>query len=167
MTSIPNFIDRNELRRYLESLDRTSDEEHSNRSNVLTLTLVPDGRVQVATVVFHQEPRVFAGCTPCTTVDIEFKAGGAVYQLIVDCDFLRMTAVYSSGEDALVEYATYLLLIFPNFSDLLQYRCCYRSSQTYFWIMEGSREIHDVAARPLTGRYSSEQNLHIWLRFCR
>jgi len=101
------------------------------------------------------------------TVDIEFKAGGAVYQVIVDCDFLGMTALYSSGEDALVEYATFLLLIFPIFSDLLQSRCCYRSSRTCFWIMEGSREIHDVAARPLAGRYSSEQNLHIWLLFGR
>ena len=109
ITSIPASIDRSELRRCLEALDRASDKEHSNSSNILALTLVPDQWTQVATVVFHQVPRVFEGCTPRGAVDVELEAGRADCRLTVDCDFLGMTALYSSGDNALIEYVVFLL----------------------------------------------------------
>lgn len=111
ISSIPLFINQSEFREYLEKLDCPSDEysgPHTNRSNIRALSLVPDGRTQVATVVFHLEPEIFVGCMPGTAVDIEFQTGEAVYPVTVDCDFLGMTTLYSSGDDASVEWVAFL-----------------------------------------------------------
>jgi hypothetical protein len=96
---IPLFVKQNEFCEWLEKLDRPSDEQ-PNHQNIRAMSLVSDGETQVATVAFNQEPQSFSRCVPGQTVDVKFATGD---MLTVDCDFLGMTALYSSGDAASVE----------------------------------------------------------------
>lgn len=105
ISSIPAEIDRDALKDSLLELESDSGHSSNRNSNILALSLASRGRTQVATVIFRCEPTIFSRCTPRSNAEVELDLGGALCQLTVDCDFFGMTALYSSGDDALVEYA--------------------------------------------------------------
>jgi hypothetical protein len=152
ITSIPASVNWKELHECLEALvpNPAPDE-----TNVQALTLAPHGRGKIATIVFRQEPPVFAECTPGSAVDAGLDPGGAPCRLSLDCDFFGMTPLYDAGDDALVEYDVSCSHI-PKGADLLQYRCCYGVGGTCFWILEVTGRIHNVVEGPPAARSSSE-----------
>jgi hypothetical protein len=105
ITGIPTSITKDQLRECLEALNNVSGQQEPNVRSIRSLTLVPDGRTQVSTVAFYREPQIFSKVSPRHPVDdVELNFGGVQYEVTVDCDFLGVTALYSSGDEALVEY---------------------------------------------------------------
>jgi hypothetical protein len=80
ITAIPISIDREEIRSFLESLHHLPNGQ-LNGSNIHALTLVPDTRTQVATVVFNQEPLVFVEIDTRRPATLELESNGVKSQL--------------------------------------------------------------------------------------
>jgi len=97
ISSIPTSIGINDFRYYLENWRDVSG------IHVLALSLVPDGRSQVATVCFRCEPEDLSSCTAGRPASIAFNHGEITCQLTIDCDFFGMTPLYSSPEQPVVE----------------------------------------------------------------
>ena len=104
ISSIPHCVPRHELVRYLGQLPCVSTGRDFDKFNIESLTLVSDGRTQVATVIFGDEPLCLVACKPGNPVDLKLPINGSTYNTIVDCGFYGMTPLHSSGNDALVEY---------------------------------------------------------------
>ena len=103
VSSIPSAVRVNDFRRYLENLTYHCDGTGTSDTNVLAMSLAPDGRWKVATVCFHNEPEPFSECDPSTNVTVYFDHVGTRHELTVDCDFFGMTPLYCSPEQPVVE----------------------------------------------------------------
>jgi hypothetical protein len=96
ISSIPPKLTKGQLEAYLKDL---LDNNHPERTkNSFILSLVPYRKYQTATVTFDcEEPSLFAKCKSVgdraywTIKDTEIP-------LVVDCDFLGITPIYSAEE---------------------------------------------------------------------
>ena len=87
---IPLFVTEEEFRSYLKELLGYDD---------FVLSFVSDKRkITAAVTLTSGEPAALSTCAPGNTIDLTYP--GAELGLLVDCDFLGMTPLYSAEEPA-------------------------------------------------------------------
>ena len=79
---------------YLNSLSYGS-HERDEAKNVWSFSLAPYEDWLVATVTFHHEPYEFTKCRPNHTVRLNLPRQFGRAKVVVDCDFIGITPLYS------------------------------------------------------------------------